>query len=139
LTRQRTLHYKVLVNTIKRTLAATELLLVFPAALFMTALFVRNIQPQQFEPAHTARRVVEWYSVRPRLGLDVFLIALPFAAFVIGCASVLRSWRSDAELRRGALEALAAVRAHLATVLIAGATLMAGGILAIVALHVITD
>ena len=130
---------KHFMNTMKRTLAATELVLVFPAALFMTALFVRDIQPPQYEPAHTALRVVGWFSARPVLGLDVLLIALPFAAFVIGCASVLRNWRSDAELRRGALEALAAVRAHLATVLIAGATLISGGILAIVALHVITD
>ena len=126
-------------NTIKRTIAATELLLVFPAALFMTALFVRNLQPAQYEPAHTARRLVEWFSVRPHLGLDLFLIALPFAAFVIGCGTVLRSWRSDAELRQAALETLAAVRAHLATLLIAGATLTAGGILGIVALHMITD
>ena len=105
----------------------------------MTALFVRNLQPAQYEPAHTARRLVEWFSARPLLGLDVFLIALPFAAFVIGCSTVLRSWRSDAELRQAALETLAAVRAYLATLLIAGATLMAGGILAIVALHMITE
>jgi len=134
-----TLRYKVLMNTIRRTIAATELLLVFPAALFMTALFVRNLQPEQFEPAHTARRLVEWFSARPFLGLDIFLIALPFAALVIGGATALRSWRSDAELRRAALETLAAVRAHLATLLIAGATLMAGGILAIVAVHMITE
>jgi anti-sigma factor RsiW len=126
-------------NTIKRTIAATELLLVFPAALFMTALFVRNLQPAQYEPAYTARRLVDWFSARPHLGLDVFLIALPLAAFVIGCATVLRSWRGDAQLRQAALETLAAVRAHLATLLIAGASLMAGGILAIVALHMITD
>ena len=126
-------------NTIKRTLAATELLLVFPATLFMTALFVRNLQPERYEPAHTAARLVNWFSARPHLGLDVFLIALPFAAFVIGCATVLRSWRGDAELRRAGLETLAAVRANLATLLIAGATLMAGGILAIVALHMISD
>ena len=126
-------------NTIKRTIAAMELLLVFPSALFMTALFVRNLQPAQYEPAHTARRLVEWFSARPFLGLDVFLIALPFAAFVIGCATVLRSWRSNAELREAALETLATVRAHLTTLLIAGATLMAGGILAIVAVHMITE
>lgn len=126
-------------NTIKRSIAATELLLVFPAALFMTALFVRNLQPTQYEPAHTARRLVEWFSARPLLGLDVFLIALPLTAFVIGGAIVLRSWRSNAELRQAALETLVAVRAHLATLLIAGATLMAGGILAIVALHMISD
>jgi hypothetical protein len=126
-------------NTLKRSIAATELVLVFPAALFMAALFVRNLQPAQYEPAHTAQRLVEWFSARPHLGLDLFLIALPFAAFVIGCATALRSWRSDTELRQAAVEMLAAVRAHLATLLIAGATLMAGGILAIVAVHMITD
>jgi hypothetical protein len=126
-------------NTLKRALATMELVLVLPAALFMTALFVRNLQPAPYEPAQTARRVVDWYSARALLGLDVFLIAMPCAAFVIGCAAVLRSWRRDAELRRAALETIAVVRTHLATLLIAGATVIAGGILAIVALHVITD
>jgi hypothetical protein len=126
-------------NTIKRSIAAAELLLVFPATLFMTALFVRNLQPQQYEPAHTAQRLVEWFSARPRLGLDVFLIALPFAVLVIGCATVMRSWRNDARLRQAALEMVTAVRANLATLLISGATVMAASILAIVALHMITD
>jgi hypothetical protein len=126
-------------NATKRALAATELLLVLPASLFMTALFVRNVQPEPYEPAQTARRLVDWFSARPRLGLDVFLIALPLAALGIGCATVLRSWRSDEELRQAASKTLAAVRAHLATLLIAGATLVAGCILAIVALHMITD
>ena len=105
----------------------------------MTALFVRNIQPAPYEPAQTARRLVDWYSARPFLALDVFLIALPLLAFVIGCATVLMNWRSDAGLRSATLETLAAVRQHLAPLLIATATLMAGGILAIVALHMITD
>ena len=126
-------------NKIKRTLAATELLLVLPAALFMAALFVRNLQPEPYEPAQTARHLVEWFSARPLLGLDVFLIAMPLAVIVLGSASLLHGWRSDAELRQTARETLGAFRAHLATVLIAGATLMAGGILAVVALHVITD
>ena len=82
---------------------------------------------------------MEWFSARPLLGLDVFLIALPLTAFFIGGATVLRSWRSNAKLRQAALETLAAARTHLATLLIAGATLMAGGILAIVALHMISD
>ena len=126
-------------KTIKRTIATAELLLVFPAALFMTALFVRDIQPTQYEPARSALRLVEWFSARPFLGLDIFLIALPFAAFIIGCVAVLKSWRGDAEFRKAALEMLIVIRRHLATLLIAGATLVAGGILAIVALHVITD
>jgi hypothetical protein len=134
-----TLCYKVNMNIFKRAIAATELLLVFPASLFMGALFVRNLQPIQYEPARTAGRVVEWFSARPRLGLDVLLIALPFVALVIGCATVLRGWRRDTELRQAALATVATVRAHLATLLIAGATLAAGAILAIVTLHVITD
>ena len=125
--------------TIKRTLATTELLLIFPAALFMTALFVRNLQPAPCEPAQTARRLVEWFSARPLLGLDVFLIALPFAAVAIGCAALLHGWRSDAEFRQTAQETLATLHIHLATLLIAGATLIAGGILAVVALHMITE
>jgi hypothetical protein len=107
-------------NAIKRTLAATELLLVLPAGLFMTALFVRNLQPAPYQPAQTARRVVEWFSARPHLGLDVFLIAMPLAAFVIGCATVLLSWRGDEELRQAALKTLAAARAHLACCLSPG-------------------
>jgi len=78
-------------KTINRTIAMAELLLVFPAALFMTALFVRDIQPEQYEPARTAQRLVDWFSVRPVLGLHVCLMALPLAAFVIGCVVVLRS------------------------------------------------
>jgi hypothetical protein len=126
-------------NKINRAIAIMELFLVFPAALFMTALFVRNIQPAPYEPAQTARRLVEWFSARTILGLDVFLIALPLAAFVIGGATLLRSWRSEAALRQAALETLATVRAHAAALLIAGATLISGGILAIVAIHMITE
>lgn len=134
-----TLYYRVFMKTVKHAIAILELLLVFPAALFMTALFVRNIQPAPYQPAESARRIVQWFSARPHLGLAGFLIAMPFAAFVIGFATVLRSWASDGEFRHDMLATLAAVRAHLAKLLIAGATLMAGGILAIVAMHMITE
>lgn len=126
-------------NAPRRILAATEILLVLPAALFMTALFVRNLQPVPYEPATTARHVVEWFSAHPPLGLQLFLIALPFTAFVLGGATVLGSWRRDAELRQATVRTLALVRAHLATLLIAGATLVAGCSLAIVFLHMAAD
>jgi len=128
------LYYKVSMKTIKRTIAIVELLLVFPAALFMTALFLREVQPL----AQTGR-LVDWFSHHMVLGLYVFLVAMPLAAFVVGFAFVLRSWRSDAGFRRATLEIFTTVRAHLASLLIAGATLMAGGILAIVAMHMITE
>jgi hypothetical protein len=134
-----TLRYKVLMNMPKRAIAATELLLIFPAALFMTALFVRNVQPLQYEPAHTAQRIVMWYAARPHIGLWVLLIALPFVVLVTGCGTLLRSWSDEVQLRQAALQTLAAIRAHLAALLVAGATVTAGGVLAIVALHVLTD
>ena len=126
--------YKVIMKAIKRTIAIIELLLVFPAALFMVALFLREVQPL----AQTGR-LVEWFSHHVVLGLYVFLLAMPLAAFVIGCAIVLRSWRSDVEFRRATLEIFTTLRTHLASLLIAGVTLMAGGILAIVAMHMITE
>src|SRR5271169_1066406 len=55
-----------------------------------------------FEPAQAARRLVEWFSTRPLLGLNIFLVVLPAIAFLIGCATVLRSWRNGAELRQAA-------------------------------------
>jgi hypothetical protein len=126
-------------NSTKRILAMTEFLLVLPAMLFMTSLFVRNLQPQQYEPARSAGRLVEWYSARPILCLGIFLIALPLTVFMIGCITLLRSWRSDAKLRQASMETFAAVRANLAALAIAAATVVAAGILAVVALHVITD
>jgi len=125
---------------INRTIAIVELLLIFPGLLFMTALFVRNIQPPSYEPAQSARLVVHWFSNRPHhVGLHLFLAGMPFAALVIGCVTVLRAWRSDANLRLAALQALAAVRSQGAAALIFVSTLLAGGILAIVALHMISD
>jgi len=122
-------------KSIQRSVAAAELLLIFPAVLFMTALLVRNVQPERYEPAHTAQRIVTWFAARPHVGLWVLLIALPLAVLIIGCVTLLRRWKGSAELRQAARQ----VRAHLATLLIAAATLTAGGVLAIVALHVLTN
>jgi hypothetical protein len=124
---------------LKRPLAALELFLVLPATLFMLALFLRNVQPVPYEPAQTARHLVDWFAARPQIGLGLFLIALPFLAFVIGAATMLRTWRGDPQLRQTAFSTLAAVRAHLSTLLIAAATFVAGATLCIVALHMISD
>jgi hypothetical protein len=126
-------------KTIRRAIATAELLLVLPAALFLTALFVRNLQPVPYEPATTARHLVEWFATHPPVGLQLFLIALPFAAFVLGGATLLGSWRRDEELRQATARTLAAVRTHLATLLIAGATLVAAGTLGVVFLHMAAD
>jgi hypothetical protein len=123
----------------KRTIAATELLLIFPAALFMTALFVRNLQPLQYQPAHTAEQIVTWYAVRPRIGLWGLLVALPLAVLATGCGTLLRNWRHEVELRQATRQVLATISLHLTTLLVAAATLTAGCVLAIVALHMLAD
>lgn len=124
---------------IHSALAAVEALLVFPAVLFMTALFVRNLQPQQYEPAHTAQRIVDWYAARPHVGLWLLLIALPLAVLFSGAVTLLRAWRRGPQLQAAAFQVAAIVRAHFASLLVAVSTLTAGGILAIVALHMLTE
>jgi len=125
-------------KTIKGTIAAIELLLIAPAVLFMASLFVRDIQPQRYEPAHTAQQIVDWYAARPPT-LWVLLITLPLVALGTGCWLLYRRWYADVELRRAARETLAAIRVHLSTLLVTLATAVAAVILAIVALHVATD
>jgi hypothetical protein len=126
-------------RTLRSALATLELLLIVPAALFMTALFVRNLQPQQFEPAHTAQRIVDWYAARTHLGLWIFLIGFPLAVLLIGCVSLMRSWRADPTLRLTAHEWAVSLRRHFAVIVVALATATSAAVLAIVALHLITD
>ncbi len=126
-------------KTMPRFLAALELLLVFPAVLFMMSLVVRSIQPQQFEPAHTAQRIVDWYASSTHVGLWLLLIALPLAVLIIGSATLLRQWRRNEGFRTATLQTIAIIRVHGSALMIAGATATAGGILAIVALHMMSD
>ena len=126
-------------KTTRRSVAAIELLLVFPAVLFMTALFVRTIQPIDYEPAHTAQRIIDWYASSVHVGLWILLITLPLIVLILGSATLLREWRRDDDLRDAALTMLALIRAHAATLLIGCTTATAFAILCIVALHVITD
>jgi hypothetical protein len=123
----------------KYSLAMTEVLLIFPAALFMAALFLRNVQPEQYQPAHLAGQIVLWYAARTKIGLWLLLITLPLVVLVTGGAALLRRWSEDRELRQAAKQTFGLIKAYFATVMIASATVAAGGILAIVALHVLTD
>ena len=118
----------------KRTLAAAQLLLMFPAILFMAALFVRQLSPLQDEPAHTAHRIVMWYAGRVWT-LWILLITLPLAVLVTGCITLLRSWSHVPELPRRAQRGLAVIHADRTALFIAMTTLTAGVVLAIVAIH----
>jgi hypothetical protein len=121
-----------------RLIAAAQLSLIFPAALFMTALIVRNLQPLQYEPAHSAQQVVTWYAGR-MWTLWILLLALPIAVLVTGCATLLRGWNRDATLPQALRQSLTAIRSHLATLFVAATTLAAAGILAIVVLHMMAN
>src|ERR1700674_5227848 len=119
-----------------RIIAVTELVLIFPAALFMTALALRNLQPLQYEPAHSAQHLVMWYAGR-MWTLWILLLGLPFTVLASGCAELLHSRNREIVLPLTARRSLAMVRGHLATLFIAVTTLLAGVILAIVILHVL--
>jgi len=122
-------------NSFKRAIAALELLLIFPAGLFMTALVARQLQ---FEPAHTAQQIVLWYAVRPWT-LWVLLIALPFAALVTGCATLLCSWKDDVEMRQTVQHPLTETPGRKATLFVAAVTLTAGVFLAVAVVHMLMN
>ena len=119
-----------------RIIAILEVVLILPAALFMTALVLRNLQPPQYESAHIAQKLVMWYAGR-MWTLWVLLLGLPFTVLVSGCAALLRSLNRDMVLPLR--QSLAMARTHLATLFIAATTLIAGVILAIVVLHVLAN
>jgi hypothetical protein len=121
-----------------RIIAVMELVLIFPAALFMAALALRNLQPLQYEPAHSAQQLLMWYA-RRMWALWVLLLGLPFIVLVTGCAALLHSWDRDVVPPLTARQWLATIRARLATLFIAATTLIAGIILAIVVLHVLAN
>jgi hypothetical protein len=124
---------------LKRSVATIELLLILPATSFMLALFLRNVQPEPYQPAQAARHLVDWFAARQVVGLQLFLISFPFVALLLGAATLLRIWRQDPNLRRLASTTLATLRSYASFLLIAASTLVAFAILSIVALHLITD
>ena len=125
-------------DTNRRIIAAMELLLISPAALPMTAVVTRHLQSLQYEPAHTAQQIVMWYSAR-LWTLWVLLIGLPFDAMLTGCATLLQNWNRSPDPQLAARRPSAVTRTDLSTRIIGVATLAAGAILVIVALHMLAN
>jgi len=121
-----------------RFIAVMELVLLLPAALFMTALTLRNLQALQYEPARSAQQLVMWYAGR-MWTLWILLLGLPFIVLVSGSAELLRSRDRDSVLPLTSWKSLAMLRSQLATLFIAATTLTAGVILATVVLHVLAN
>ncbi len=122
----------------ERLVAASQVLLIFPAILFMGSLVVRNLSPLQNEPAHTAQQIVTWYAGR-LWTLWALLIALPLGVLVTGCIMFARTWTRDIRLPQAAQQMLAAIHADRAMLIVAVMTLTAGAILTIVVLHMLAN
>jgi len=120
-----------------RIIAVLQLALIFPAALFMTALVARNLEPLLYEPAHSARQLVMWYAGR-MWTLWVLLFGLPFTVLVSGCATLHR-WNRDTERLDGAQQSPSLSPPRWPTLFISVTTAAAGGILVIVVLHVLAN
>jgi hypothetical protein len=118
----------------KRAVAAMELFLIAPAALFMVSLFLREVQPL----VHSGR-VVEWFTHHLVLGLYVSLFSMPLAAFIGGCTVLLLSWRNDPQFRTAASKLLIVAKDQWASLLVVAATVVAAAILFSVALHLLTE
>jgi hypothetical protein len=121
-------------DTPKRAIAAAQGLLILPALLFMGALVARNLPLQQYPLARDAQRIVMWYAAR-QWTLWVLLIFLPLAVLVAGCLTLLSAGNGDVERTPAARQTLFSIRSQVATRFITTATLMAGGVLAIVVVH----
>jgi hypothetical protein len=124
--------------TLTRVVAAMQLVLISPAALFITAVLVAAGDAPQYDLARIAQRIVMSYSAH-MWTLWLLLLALPFTVLVTGCATLLRSWNGDVQLPQAARQSLAMIPAPLATLFVAGATLTSAGILAIVVLHMLAN
>ena len=122
----------------KRAIAIMQLVLIFPAALFMAALLARTLHPLLYEPAHTAQLIVMWYSGRVWT-LWILLAGLPFAVLVIGCVTLLKEWSTYVKPQLSTSKASETVRMTPATLLISVVTLAAGAILSVVAVHMLMN
>ena len=121
-------------DTPKRIVAATELVLMFPASLFLAAVVARHLGPV----ADPAQQVVTWYSAR-MWTLWVLLIALPLAAMLTGCVTLLPYGNGGSGGGGTARQVWSAIHAQLPTQIIAAATLGAGVILTVVILHMLAN
>ena len=120
-------------------IAALALALVFPAVLFVVALFLRQVAFPESEPARSAERIVAWYAAHPQLSLWVLLLLLPLSAFVLGSAALLRTWGDNPQLRYWAWRAVTEIPEHWPAVSIGGATLLSAGLVAMITAHLLRE
>jgi hypothetical protein len=120
--------------------AVGEWLMVLPATVFLGAAALRVLQPRQYEPARTSWIIVEWTTTHiSRLGAGTLFIGLPGLVTIVGCATLLRTWREDSALRHDVADTLAIFRRQRTIIPAMAAMLVAAVILVFAVLHVVTD
>jgi hypothetical protein len=120
--------------------AVCEWLLVLPATVLLAAAALRTLQPGENEPARIIGTFLERTVTHvSRFEAAILFIAMPGAVFVTGFAALLRKWRQDPALRHDWGMMFGVLRRHLVFGLLTAAVLLAGTILAAVAVHLITD
>jgi hypothetical protein len=120
--------------------AVGEWLMVLPATVFLGAAALRVLQPRQYEPARTSWIIFEWTTMHiSRLGAGTLFIGLPGLVAIVGCATLLRTWREDSALRHDTAETLAIFRRQRTIILAMAAMLLAAVILVFAVSHVVTD
>lgn len=72
-------------------------------------------------------------------GAGLLFIGLPLGALVVGCTALLLAWRRNEALRQDTFVVLAGLWRHLSAAILASGALLAGLILAVVLIHIITD
>lgn len=117
-------------------IAACAFALVSPALLFVAALFVRQVCPPDSEPARLSVRIVSWYASHPQLALWVLLLLCPLSAFVIGSATLLRTWGENPKLQYWAWRVVEEIPEHWPAMSVGGATIVAFGLLVMITAHV---
>jgi hypothetical protein len=118
-----------------RTIALLQLLLIFPAALFMASLVVRNLGPMNSEPAHSAKEIVMWYAGR-MWTLRVLLFTLPCIVLISGWLALRTRYRDAVRLTSHRSPATSSP--HWPVRLVSVTTVASAGILAIVSFHVLS-
>jgi hypothetical protein len=119
--------------------AAAETLLVLPATALLAASAVRMMQPPGREPAQTTGRIAQWAIPHTPLYAAFLFLAMPLAALVLGATALARRGSKDEQLRRDALEFVAAARRQMVNGILLAGALVSAAILAAAVVHIITD
>jgi hypothetical protein len=119
--------------------AACGIVLIGPAILFVAALVVRQAAAPDGRPARTAERIVTWYAMHPQLSLWVLLLLLPLSSFMLGSATLLRTWVDNPHLQDKLLywawRAMEETQEHWPAVSVGGATLVSLALLVMITAH----